>query len=78
MINRFKMLYSLSTFLVIARAGGSEQLAFGGCRNGWAGRANSVEESALPGLKGLGCSPSMPEYEQADTNRDGCQQGNQG
>jgi hypothetical protein len=57
-LSRIKMLYSLSTFSVVARAGGSEQLAFGGYRNGWAERANSVEEFALSGLKGLGLSPA--------------------
>ena len=63
---------------MVAVAGGSEELTFGGYGNGEPGRANSVEESTLPGLKGLGCSPAMPEREQARSEYDGCQQGKPG
>jgi len=49
-----------------------------GRRNGQAARADSVKESALAGLKGLGCSPATPECEQARSEYEGRQQGKPG
>jgi len=59
-----------------ARARGSKRLAFGPHSNGQTERANSVEESALSALKGLGCSLAMPQHQLRGTHCNGTEQGN--
>ena len=63
---------NLSIFCVVARSG-VRPPACGGPRSARAGRANSVGEPALPGLKGLGFCLASPQPHKDCPSHNGCQ-----